>query len=198
MEGWKDGAKQGSGDGRVRLRGGRWESRVIESESPGPWVVGVFSGHVPLPSGGVSGLPVGGHCCPRAGQDMGGGHTLRTRKIPSSIAASTMALSSSSSAVRSPEIVRRISGAASSSIVLSPAWGQKRLSDDPLAQKERPLASRGLAHSQSLQWGSGSGPPSLSRSFHVPGRRAATRPCSGLWDSLNPRGPRGVFSRPHG
>lgn len=46
---------------------------------------------------------------------------LLTRNIPSSIAASTMALSSSSSAVRSPEMVRRISGAASSSMVRSPA-----------------------------------------------------------------------------
>lgn len=44
-----------------------------------------------------------------------------TRNIPSSMAASTMALSSSSSAVRSPEMARWISGAASSSMVRNPA-----------------------------------------------------------------------------
>lgn len=68
--------------------------------------------------------------------------------------------------------------------------GDRRDSVTPLVQKGRPPASRGLAHSQSLQWGSGSGSgPHPSWSFNVPGRCAGTRPCSGLWDSLSPRGP---------
>lgn len=53
-----------------------------------------------------------------------------TLYIPSSMAASTMALSSSSSAVKSPEMARWISGAASSSMLLSPAWrGQEGRAD---------------------------------------------------------------------
>ena len=74
-----------------------------------------------------------------------GATALLTRKIPSSIAASTMALSSSSSAVRSPEMVRRISGAASSSMVLSPAWGRRRDSGALQARREGQTASLTLS-----------------------------------------------------
>lgn len=74
-----------------------------------------------------------------------GATALLTRKIPSSIAASTTALSSSSSAVRSPEMVRRISGAASSSMVLSPAWGRRRDSGALQARRGGETASLTLS-----------------------------------------------------